>query len=255
MAFSPVWFLLLLVAGLLWWGWRRLMRWFEANGRDIWGSRVFFRLDGANRLFCRRYHRLQHDPIVLPKEGGAVLVANHISGLDPFLLGAATDRALHFLVAREEYERFGTRWFFKGAHSIPVDRSTRPARAFRAALEALSRGEVIAVFPHGGIIQEGEREKPLKSGALRMAQLAEVPLIPVHISGVAAPGTVIGSLLPRSHARIVTYAPMPCGELKTKDCLQVLTALFRGRPDEVDCPGYDPVVDTIAGKARSEVRP
>jgi len=220
------------------------MRWFEANGRDIWGWRAFYRLDGANRLFCQRYHRLQADPIELPKTGGAVLVANHISGLDPLLLGAATDRALHFLVAREEYERFGTRWFFRGAHSIPVDRSTKPARAFRAALAALSRGEVIAVFPHGGIVQPGEHDKPLKSGALRMAQLAGVPLIPVHISGVAAPGTVMGSLLPRSHARIVAYARIACDVLATKDCLKILAALFRGRPDEVDCPGYDP----LAGK-------
>lgn len=242
MTFSPFWLLLLVFVVLLGWVWRRTMRWFEANGRDIWGGRVFYRLDGANRLFCQRYHRLRHDPITLPKEGGAVLVANHISGLDPLLLAAATDRALHFLVAREEYERFGIRWFFRGAHSIPVDRSTRPAWAFRAALEALSRGEVIAVFPHGGIIQEGEGGKPLKSGALRMAQLAKVPLIPVHISGVGAPGTVMGSLLPRSHARIVAYAPMPCGEMDSKDCLKVLAALFRGRPDEVDCPGYDPLV-------------
>ena len=194
---------------ILWWLWRTTMRWFEANGHDIWGNPWFHRLDGANRLFCRLYHRLQHDPITLPKTGGAVLVANHISGLDPLLLGAATDRPLHFLVAREEYERFGTRWFFRGAHSIPVDRSTKPARAFRAALAALSRGEVIAVFPHGGIVQPGGPEKPLKSGALRMAQLA--------------------------------------GVLDTQECLQILAALFRGRPEDVDCPGYDPLATTKAG--------
>lgn len=240
MDLSPLWLLLLLFIALLWWAWRRAMRWFEANGRDIWGRRGFWRLDGFNRLFCSRYHRLQHDPIALPEKGGAVLVANHISGLDPLLLGAATDRPLRFLVAREQYSRFGTRWFFKGTHCIPVDRSTRPARAYRAAIDALSRGEVIAVFPAGGIRLEGEPGKPLKNGALRMAQLAGVPLLPVYISGVGAPGKVLGALFPRSDARIAAYAPMYCKDRATSDCLRALTALLQGRPEEVSCPDYVP---------------
>lgn len=235
---------LLLMCGLLAWGWQRAMRWLEANGRDHWGSRGFYRLDGFNRLFCSRYHRLRHDPIPLPKSGGAVLVANHISGLDPLLLGAATDRPLHFLVAREQYGRFGTRWFFRGTHCIPVDRSTRPARAFRSALAALARGEVVAVFPQGGIAI-GDEQKPLKGGALRMAQLAGVPLVPVYIDGVAGRGKVTGALFPRSRATITAYAPIGCSDQSREDCLRLLSALFRGRPDEVVCSYYDPLAEPV----------
>ena len=70
MAVSPLWLFPVALAALLWWGWRRAMVWFEAHGRDVWDSRAFYRLDGANRLFCNRYHRLEHDPIWLPRQGG-----------------------------------------------------------------------------------------------------------------------------------------------------------------------------------------
>jgi len=240
MGVSPLWLLLVPLA-LLWWGWRRAMAWFEAHGRDVWDSRAFFRLDGANRLFCYHYHHLKHGPVWLPAEGGAVLVSNHVSGLDPFLLAAATERPLHFLVAHEQYSRWGMRWFFKGSRSIPVERSARPARAFRAALDALARGEVVALFPQGGIHLDSDPPKPLKSGAVRMAQLAGVPLIPLHISGIVAEGKVAGALLPRSDARISTYAPMFCKKEDTKSCLRALEALLCGRPEDVDCPGYDPL--------------
>lgn len=251
MDFSPLW-LLLIPAALLWWGWRVAMRHFEARGRDVWDSRGFYRLDGANRLFCERYHRLQHDPIWLPEEGGAVLVCNHVSGLDPFLLGAATDRPLHFLVAIEQYRRWGLRWFFKGTRSIPVERSARPARAFRAALDALARGEVVAVFPQGGIHLDSAPPKPLKSGAIRMAQIADVPLVPVHISGIVAEGKVAGALLPRSQARIAAYAPMFCKAENTKVCLRTLEVLLRGKPDEVECPGYDPLANPDPATGRQD---
>lgn len=227
------------------WGLRRAMRVFERHGRDIWGGRFFYRLDGFNRLFCRHYHRLRHAPVQLPQSGGAVLVANHISGLDPLLLGAATERRLHFLVAREQYERFGTRWFFRGTHCIPVDRSSRPERAFRAALEVLARGEVIAVFPQGGIVADGE-QPPLKSGALRMAQLAGVALVPVYIDGVAGRGKVLGALLPRSHATLTGYAPVKCSGQARGDCLRVLAALLRGRPEQARCADYDPFAGSVA---------
>ena len=242
MDLSIAWLLLLLLAlSLWWWGWRRAMAVFEAHGEDIWDSRLLYRLDGAVRLFCEHHHRFRHDPVPLPDHGGAVLVCNHISGLDPFLLGVATRRPLRFLVAREQYSRPGCAWFFKGTGCIPVDRSTRPERAFRAALDALAKGEVIAVFPHGGIHLDSDPPRALKSGAVRMAQLAGVPVVPVHLSGIKGIGRVMGALLPRSRARLTAYAPLDCSGKHHKPCLETLEALLRGCPGDVHCPGYAPI--------------
>ncbi|MES9927954.1 MAG: 1-acyl-sn-glycerol-3-phosphate acyltransferase, partial [Candidatus Thiodiazotropha sp. 6PDIVS] len=62
-----------------------------ANQAD-WGSIGLNRLDGLNRLFCRYYHRLQPQVLPLPEQGGAVVVSNHISGLDPLLMIASSNR-------------------------------------------------------------------------------------------------------------------------------------------------------------------
>jgi len=102
--------------------------------------------------------------------GCALLACNHISGLDPFLLIAASPRPLRFMIAREEYERFGLRWLFRRGHCIPVDRDRQPERALREALRALNAGEVVAVFPQGGIQRESQGHRKLKGGVVRLAQ-------------------------------------------------------------------------------------
>ena len=80
-------------------------------------------------------------PIPLPETGAAIVVCNHISGLDPLVLIAATPRPLRFLIAREEYERFGLQWLFRLGKCIPVERDKRPELAMRAALRAIENGE------------------------------------------------------------------------------------------------------------------
>ena len=73
----------------------------KANRAD-WDFWLTNSIDGWIRIFCRYYHRLDGDTIILPEKGGAIVVANHISGLDPFLLIASCRRPLHFLIAKEE---------------------------------------------------------------------------------------------------------------------------------------------------------
>ena len=215
-----------LLAGLLLlalaWLWYLGGRAAEIEWQHAWMNR----LDGLNRLFCRRYHRLHADHIELPEQGPAIVVANHISGLDPLLMFAASRRKLRFLIATEQYYRFGLQWLFRAVGCIPVDRSGRPERAFREALAALREGEVIALFPHGKIHLDSEPPRHLKGGAVRLAQLAECPIYPVRIEGVRAQGRIFRPVFLRARAHLYNRPVLTCHGIKPRDCLQRLEPLL-----------------------------
>jgi 1-acyl-sn-glycerol-3-phosphate acyltransferase len=176
----------------------------QAN-RVNWGRRWLNVLDGLNRMFCRRYHRLRFKRLNLPAEGPAIVVSNHPSGLDPLLLIAASRRPLRFLIAREEYDRFGFNWLFRAVGCIPIDRERSPRAALAAARSALRAGEVIALFPHGRL--HGDHEPPrLRRGVMHLATTTGAPIIPVRVEGVRGQGQVLLAVLRRSHARVYPLA-------------------------------------------------
>ncbi len=196
----------------------------RASGAD-WGHPWLNRLDGLNRLFCRYYHGLRADPVPLPEQGGAVVVANHISGLDPLLMIAACRRPLRFLIAEEEYRRFGLQWLFRAIGCIPVDRHHRPADALRKALRALEQGEVVALFPHGRI-QGKRRVARLKGGAVHLAQKAGVPIYPLWLEGVSGRGLVLLAVLLPSRARLRAFPALHCGGDGYTDCMNALARIL-----------------------------
>jgi len=180
-------------------------------------------IDGFNRLFCQYYHHFKYTPIALPAQGPAIIVSNHLSGLDPFLLITATHRPLRFIVAREEYEHFRAHWLFKAVRCIPVDRSRSPEIALRAALRALQAGEVIALFPQGKITLPHEFPRKLKGGFLWLAQQTQCSIYPVHLSGISGAGHTALALIKPSQARLTTYQPI---DYQYKNCLHYLQNLF-----------------------------
>ena len=166
-----------------------------------WQHKSLNILDGINTWLCRKYHRLPDKLIEIPENGPALIVSNHISGLDPLLLIAATRRPLRFMIAQEEYDRWWLKWLLKRVGCIPVKRDKNPKRAFNECLAALEDGQIVVVFPHGGIVT-GENTKPLKKGAFVLAKLAQVPLVCLRIDGVKGQGFTMIAPFIRSNVRI-----------------------------------------------------
>ena len=208
-----------------------LVKWSRAENVVDWGSPWVNTVDGLIRIFCRLYHRQEKAFLSLPETGSAIVVANHISGLDPFLLIAASKRPLRFLIAREEYERFGLTWLFKAAGCIPVDRKKNPADAMREALSVLDRGEVVALFPHGGIQWPTHEENTIKGGAVRLSQLKHCDLYPVFIHGVRISGTTFFALFGRSRIELDFYEPISCANKEHDVCMAQLSNILNVRRD------------------------
>ena len=173
-----------------------------------WGSPLANRLASMISYFIHRYHGLPITPIPLPDKGAAIVVCNHISGLDPLVLIAATSRPLRFLIAREEYERFGLQWLFRMGGCIPVERDKRPELAMRAALRAVESGEVVALFPHGKIHLPGDSPIKIKGGAVRLAQITGAPVYPLHVDGIKGKGHTLLAIPLKSQISLTTHSPI-----------------------------------------------
>ncbi|NVJ51485.1 MAG: 1-acyl-sn-glycerol-3-phosphate acyltransferase [Gammaproteobacteria bacterium] len=200
----------------------------RANGAD-WGFWVTNMIDGWIRIFCRFYHRLDGDNIAVPEQGGAIVIANHISGLDPFLMIASCHRPLRFLIAKEEYERFGLNWLFKLAKCIPVDRGGRVDKAFREVIRSVNQGDVVALFPHGKIHLDHEERIKIKPGLRKLVLKLECPVFPSRIEGVKGPGSVFTGVILRGKARLTSFPPMVIEHFSSDDIDLEIGALLLGR--------------------------
>ena len=207
----------------------RFLRACENASPADWGSRKVNRTAGFIYLLCRHLHHFQYDPLPLPESGSALVASNHMSGLDPFLLIAASPRPLRFLIAREQYERFGLRWLFRMARCIPVDREGRPERALREALTALEEGDVVAVFPHGKIHLDTDPPRKLKGGVARLAHRTGSPIYPVRVDDVRGAGHTILAVFIPSYSKLKVFPFLDCSVLDHDECLEKLAVIIEGR--------------------------
>lgn len=120
----------------------------------------------------------------LPGTGGAVLASNHISHLDFTFVGLAgrkRGRWVRFMAKEAVFRTPVAGTMMRGMKHISVDRA-RGAQSYAQALDALSSGELVGIFPEATISRSFEL-KTFKSGAVRMATDAQVPIFPVIVWG------------------------------------------------------------------------
>jgi 1-acyl-sn-glycerol-3-phosphate acyltransferase len=120
----------------------------------------------------------------VPREGGAVLCINHISYVDFLMAGYGarwSKRFTRFMAKRETFDHKVTGPLMRSLHHISVDRADGQA-SYDEAVRYLRDGEVVGVFPEA-TISRSFLVKELKTGAVRMAAEADVPLIPVILWG------------------------------------------------------------------------
>ena len=113
----------------------------------------------------------------IPADGPAVLAASHDSLIDPFILGVATPRVVHYMAKAELFRYPVLRGLMKGFGAFPVKRGRGDVGAVDYGLGVLRAGEVIGMFPQGTCLPY--RDRPWRRGAARLAKEAGAPLVPV----------------------------------------------------------------------------
>jgi 1-acyl-sn-glycerol-3-phosphate acyltransferase len=170
-------------------GTAKLRRWWPGHGERLgwtWVIVIAVLYAPFSLLIRTRYLNLDR----LPQQGPAIIVVNHVSHVDPFLVAKLVidgARRPRFLAKDTIFDVFAVGSAMRGMGHIPVERGTIDARqSFSAAIEALRAGGVIVLHPEGTVTRDPDGW-PMqgKTGAARLALLVpEVPVIPVAQWGV-----------------------------------------------------------------------
>jgi len=162
----------------------------------------------------------------MPEGGGVVLVSNHLSFLDVFILGMGVRRPLNY-VARSTLFLPGLGAFIRSVGGFPIQREGMGASGMKETLRRLRGGGVVTLFPEGTRSPDGELGE-MKSGIALLIARAGTPVVPAGIAGTFA-AWPRGRLLPRLHPMRVHYGPaiLPT-DLEGLDP-RAVTALIRDR--------------------------
>ena len=153
----------------------------------------------TNTLYRLRLVGVQH----VPQSGGALLVPNHVSFIDGFLLIASLDRPVRFVVDSQYAEQPIFKPFTQALGVIPVSSHGGLRvilRTLRDAGAALDKGELVCIFPEGQITRTGTL-LPFRRGFERVVKGRTAPIIPVHLD------RVWGSIFSFNHGRFLWKMP------------------------------------------------
>lgn len=155
----------------------------------------------------------------IPKEGPLVIACNHLSLLDPPVLGTAATRKVHFMAKEELFVPvLGTIYKILGA--FPVRRGGADRAAIKHGIEILESGQVLAIFPEGTRSKTGKLGKA-QPGALMMASKAKATIVPACIIGTDYKRH--GRIWPKVTVRFGKPIPFPQDAVVSKELLLQLT--------------------------------
>lgn len=119
----------------------------------------------------------------MPESGGVLLVPNHVTYIDAFILTAASPRPIRFLMHDSYFEKEGIlRHFVKLFDTVPISEH-KAKEAIAIAAEAVAEGSVVCIFPEGQLTRSGAMSE-LKRGFEMIARKARCPVMPVYMDGL-----------------------------------------------------------------------
>ncbi|WP_455661242.1 lysophospholipid acyltransferase family protein [Pradoshia sp.] len=151
-------------------------------------------------LYRVRVYGIEH----FPKTGGVLLCSNHISELDPPVVGMTAPRTVHFIAKEELFKMPVLKAILPHVNAIPIKRGMSDRNALRKGLGVLKDGNVLGLFPEGTRSKTGE----LGEG------LAGAGFFALRTDAAVVPCAVIGNYKPFRTTKVIFGAPIDMEELR-----------------------------------------
>jgi 1-acyl-sn-glycerol-3-phosphate acyltransferase len=157
----------------------------------------------------------------VPKTGGALLVANHQSYLDPVLVSVRLRRPVSFLAKSELFENRYVGWLITALHAFPVRQGHGDVGAVRETIRRLEEGRILNMYPEGTRTEDGEIA-PLQKGIALILRKITVPVIPVAIDGSFQAWPYNRKLFRSGRIRVLYGKPMYFKDMKAGEIMATL---------------------------------
>ena len=197
---------------------------------------IHFLLNGYMRTVCRLEMRGVEN---IPREGGLIIASNHIAGADPFLLGSAVPRELHFMAKEELFRPYFLRLLLPRLNAFPVNRAGFDIEVIRKSIDFLKQGKALIMFPEGTRSRDGQIREA-KTGVGMLAHRAGVAILPTYIENTRK---AWWNLLLRKRLRIAFGRPIEadwiCNRPSSKAGYKEISDELMDRIKEVKARGFD----------------
>ena len=139
-------------------------------------------------LLSHSMYRVEHRNLeLIPDEGAALLVCNHVSFVDALLIGGAVRRPIRFVMYYKIYRLPVLNFIFRTAGTIPIAGRNEDIqiyeKAFTRIAQYLKDGELVCIFPEGKLTSDGEMNE-FRGGVTRILEETPVPVIPLALQGL-----------------------------------------------------------------------
>jgi 1-acyl-sn-glycerol-3-phosphate acyltransferase len=118
----------------------------------------------------------------IPKHGGALIVSNHSSNVDPVVIAAFLQRPLNFVAKSELFENPFAGWILRRLNAFPLRQGKGDIGALRETIHRLKEGHMLNIFPEGSRSPDGKIQK-FEKGVALIVRRAKVPVVPAVIVG------------------------------------------------------------------------
>lgn len=118
----------------------------------------------------------------VPRTGGALILANHQSYLDPLLIGLPLQRPVSYIARHNLFRVPIVGWILRNTYVMPIHREAAGSGSIREMIRRLEHGFLVGIFPEGTRSRDGTLG-PLKPGFISVLRRSNVPVIPVGVAG------------------------------------------------------------------------